>query len=68
MNLYKYVHQTGEGELIRCLFIDVWKYRVLIALAQTNWETSGKPRRIPVYASKNGLMIYRFAIRFGVRK
>lgn len=68
MNFYKHTHQTNEGELIRCLFVDVLKYRILIALAQTNWKTSRKPRRVPIYASKNGIVIYRFAIGFGVRK
>jgi len=54
-----------SGGVIKCLYIGILKFRLLIALGSSNWYQKGKKRRIPIWISKEGLFMYRIALRIG---
>lgn len=59
VRLYKHV----DGEVIKSMYIYLNKYIVIFSLAESNWFTKGKKRKIPIWISKRSLYIYRLAIR-----
>lgn len=65
MNIIRY-DQDAEDGIIKSVYVDSGKYRLLISFSHKNWYTRGKKRIIPIWISKKGLFIYRLAIRIGV--
>lgn len=61
----RYDHKASEG-LIKCLYIDFKRFRVLIALSETVWYTKGKKQLIPISFDGNQLFVYKLAL--GIRK
>ncbi|KAA6472146.1 hypothetical protein DX928_22220 [Bacillus swezeyi] len=57
-----------QGSKVRCLYIDVFRFRILTVYSDTVWYTKGKTRKVPVWISDNGLFFYKLAIRIGIPK
>lgn len=57
-----------DGGIVKSIYVDIGKYRLLLSLSHENWYTKGKKRLIPIWISKRGLFIFRLAIRFGTMK
>lgn len=62
-----YTEESPDG-LIKCKYIDIYNFRILFALSESNWYTKGKKRLIPIWISKKGLFVYRLAIKVGLNK
>lgn len=64
IHIVKYVKEAPDGP-ISCTYIDVINTRILIAISAVNWYTKGKPRKIPLWISREGLFAWRLAIKIG---
>ncbi|MBJ7935576.1 hypothetical protein OCB09_09700 [Bacillus cereus] len=66
LTVVKYIQEAPDGN-IKCWYIDILKFRILIALSAASWYTKGVKRRIPIWISRKGIFIYKLAIRAGKR-
>lgn len=55
---------TIKGERFRNLYLKQGRRRLLISLAETNWNDPDKQRRVPIYTKDETLYFFRLAIRF----
>jgi hypothetical protein len=67
MIITKYTEEAPDG-LIRCTYVDIHNFRLLIAISESNWYTKGKKRLIPIWINKKGFFAYRLAIKLGFNK
>lgn len=64
MYIIRHDEDAVDG-LIKCLYIGIWKCRLLIALSSSTWYTKGKRRTMPIWISKDGLFVYKLALKIG---
>ncbi|MFO1442971.1 hypothetical protein KDN24_07035 [Bacillus sp. Bva_UNVM-123] len=67
MHIIKYIEEAPDG-LIKCTYIDILNFRILIALSESIWYTKNKVRRIPFWINNKGFFCYKLAIKIGIRK
>lgn len=66
MYIAKFIKETDTEE-INCMSIALGKLQITFALAESNWETKGKKRIIPIYANKKGVFLFKLAVTFKIK-
>ncbi|RHW31878.1 hypothetical protein [Oceanobacillus profundus] len=64
MDIWRYDQEAPDG-LVKCLYVDVGKFRLFFALSESAWYTKGKKRLIPIWIKDKSLFIYKLAMRIG---
>jgi len=71
MDIYRF-NKIVEDEIIKCLFFDTKKYRLVFALSETLWYSKIIDLRRYHYIewnrSRNEIFIFKLAIRWGRRR
>lgn len=65
LKIYRLRHIAEEGGIVRCLYIDIGRFRILFAIGETAWRERGKNHRIPIFFREKAFFCHRLAIRIG---